>query len=210
MKRILCFAIAFLSATMTFAQTGAEIVNRMNERINARRSEGISVIAEVKIPIVGTVLTKTSALGDRRRVDVRMKERDVITFSQQDTTWIYTVQDNSVLITTDTIMSKVNSSNPEGNIDMFGDIVEVYNITIKSQNLVKWELVCKRKKGNKDDDYPKNIILEVRKDTYELISMTTKMMGISMVMRDLKFGLTQKDVTFNQANYPGVKVTDQR
>ncbi|MBO7436579.1 MAG: hypothetical protein J6T97_02050 [Bacteroidaceae bacterium] len=210
MKRILCFAIAFLSATMTFAQTGAEIVNRMNERINARRSEGISVIAEVKIPIVGTVLTKTSALGDRRRVDVRMKERDVITFSQQDTTWIYTVQDNSVLITTDTIMSKVNSSNPEGNIDMFGDIVEVYNITIKSQNLVKWELVCKRKKGNKDDDYPKNITLEVRKDTYELISMTTKMMGISMVMRDLKFGLTQKDVTFNQANYPGVKVTDQR
>ena len=210
MKRILCFAIAFLSATMTFAQTGAEIVNRMNERINARRSEGISVIAEVKIPIVGTVSTKTSALGDRRRVDVRMKERDVITFSQQDTTWIYTVQDNSVLITTDTIMSKVNSSNPEGNIDMFGDIVEVYNITIKSQNLVKWELVCKRKKGNKDDDYPKNITLEVRKDTYELISMTTKMMGISMVMRDLKFGLTQKDVTFNQANYPGVKVTDQR
>ena len=210
MKRILCFAIAFLSATMTFAQTGAEIVNRMNERINARRSEGISVIAEVKIPIVGTVSTKTSALGDRKRVDVRMKERDVITFSQQDTTWIYTVQDNSVLITTDTIMSKVNSSNPEGNIDMFGDIVEVYNITIKSQNLVKWELVCKRKKGNKDDDYPKNITLEVRKDTYELISMTTKMMGISMVMRDLKFGLTQKDVTFNQANYPGVKVTDQR
>ena len=210
MKRILCFAIAFLSATMTFAQTGAEIVNRMNERINARRSEGISVIAEVKIPIVGTVLTKTSALGDRRRVDVRMKERDVITFSQQDTTWIYTVQDNSVLITTDTIMSKVNSSNPEGNIDMFGDIVEVYNITIKSQNLVKWELVCKRKKGNKDDDYPKNITLEVRKDTYELISMTTKMMGISMVMRDLKFGLTQKDVTFNQANSPGVTVTDQR
>lgn len=210
MKRILCFAIAFLSATMTFAQTGAEIVDRMNERINARRSEGISVIAEVKIPIVGTVSTKTSALGDRKRVDVRMKERDVITFSQQDTTWIYTVQDNSVLITTDTIMSKVNSSNPEGNIDMFGDIVEVYNITIKSQNLVKWELVCKRKKGNKDDDYPKNITLEVRKDTYELISMTTKMMGISMVMRDLKFGLTQKDVTFNQANYPGVKVTDQR
>ncbi len=210
MKRILCFAIAFLSATMTFAQTGAEIVNRMNERINARRSEGISVIAEVKIPIVGTVSTKTSALGDSRRVDVRMKERDVITFSQQDTTWIYTVQDNSVLITTDTIMSKVNSSNPEGNIDMFGDIVEVYNITIKSQNLVKWELVCKRKKGNKDDDYPKNITLEVRKDTYELISMTTKMMGISMVMRDLKFGLTQKDVTFNQANYPGVKVTDRR
>ena len=194
MKRILCFAIAFLSATMTFAQTGAEIVNRMNERINARRSEGISVIAEVKIPIVGTVSTKTSALGDRKRVDVRMKERDVITFSQQDTTWIYTVQDNSVLITTDTIMSKVNSSNPEGNIDMFGDIVEVYNITIKSQNLVKWELVCKRKKGNKDDDYPKNITLEVRKDTYELISMTTKMMGISMVMRDLKFGLTQKDI----------------
>ena len=210
MKRLLCFAIAFLSATMSFAQTGAEIVNRMNERINARRSEGISVIVEVKIPIVGTVSTKTSALGDRKRVDVRMKERDVITFSLQDTTWIYTVQDNSVLITTDTIMSKVNSSNQEGNIDMFGDIVEVYDITIKSQNLVKWELVCKRKKGNKDDDYPKNITLEVRKDTYEFISMTTKMMGISMVMRDLKFGLTQKDVTFNQANYPGVKVTDQR
>jgi hypothetical protein len=41
MKRFLCFAIAFLSATLTFAQTGLEIVNRMNERINSRKADGL-------------------------------------------------------------------------------------------------------------------------------------------------------------------------
>ena len=108
-------------------------------------------------------------------------------------------------------MAQSKSSNQGGmNVDIFGDLTEGYDITIKSQNLVKWELACKRKKSNKDDDSPKNMTLEVRKETYEPISMSTKMMGINCTMHDFKFGISEKEVTFNEADFPGVTIVDNR
>ena len=95
-------------------------------------------------------------------------------------------------------------------VDMFGDIAGGYDVTIKSENLVTWELLCKKKKSNDDDDSPKKITLEVRKDSYDPISMSTKMMGITMTMSNFKFSVTEKDVTFNEADFPGVNITDQR
>lgn len=194
-----------------FAQTGAEIIDRMNERINSRSGDGISLVVDVKIPVLGAVVTKTAMLGEKSRLDMKMKEHNVVTFTQKDTLWIYTAETNSIIITNDTLMAKASSSNQGGmDMDMFGDLTEGYDITIKSQNLVKWELACKRKRSNKDDDAPKNITLEVRKETYEPISMSTKMMGINCTMHDFKFGISEKEVTFNEADFPGVTIVDQR
>ena len=213
MKRFLCFAIAFLSATLTFAQTGLEIVNRMNERINSRKADGLSVSVDVKVPIVGLVTTRTWILGDKRRVNVNMKGHDIITFNDGKTNWVYMSESNSVIITNDTIAAMVaQGQNSKGSmdVDMFGDISDGYDVTIKSENMVKWELLCKKKKSNDDDDSPKKITLEVRKDSYDPISMSTKMMGITMTMSNFKFSVTEKDVTFNEADFPGVNITDQR
>ena len=213
MKRFLCFAIAFLSATLTFAQTSLEIVNRMNERINSRKADGLSVNVDVKVPIVGLVTTRTWILGDKRRVNVNMKGHDIITFNDGKTNWVYMSESNSVIITNDTIAAMVaQTQNSKGSMDMdmFGDISGGYEVTIKSENMVKWELLCKKKKSNDDDDSPKKITLEVRKDSYDPISMSTKMMGITMTMSNFKFGITEKDVTFNVADFPDVNITDQR
>ncbi|MBR3660220.1 MAG: hypothetical protein IKN61_09965 [Bacteroidaceae bacterium] len=213
MKRFLCFAIAFLSATLTFAQTGLEIVNRMNERINSRKADGLSVNVDVKVPIVGLVTTRTWILGDKRRLNVNMKGHDIITFNDGKTNWVYMSESNSLIITNDTISAKVaQTQNSKGSMDMdmFGDISGGYEVTIKSENMVKWELLCKKKKSNDDDDSPKKITLEVRKDSYDPISMSTKMMGITMTMSNFKFGITEKDVTFNVADFPDVNITDQR
>ena len=213
MKRFLCFAIAFLSATLTFAQTGLEIVNRMNERINSRKADGLSVNVDVKVPIVGLVTTRTWILGDKRRLNVNMKGHDIITFNEGKTNWVYMSESNSLIITNDTISAKVaQTQNSKGSMDMdmFGDISGGYEVTIKSENMVKWELLCKKKKSNDDDDSPKKITLEVRKDSYDPISMSTKMMGITMTMSNFKFGITEKDVTFNVADFPDVNITDQR
>ena len=202
---------ALVWAMAAFSQTGAEIVDRMNERINSRSGDGISLVVDVKIPVLGAVATKTAVLGEKRRLDVKMKEHNVITFSEKDTIWIYTEETNSIIISNDSVMAQAKSSNQGGmDVDMFGDLTEGYDITIKSQNLVKWELACKRKRSNKDDDAPKNITLEVRKETYEPISMSTKMMGINCTMHDFKFGISEKEVTFNEADFPGVTIVDNR
>lgn len=202
---------ALVWAMAAFSQTGAEIIDRMNERINSRAGDGISLIVDVKVPVLGAIATKTAVLGEKRRLDVKMKEHNVITFSEKDTIWIYTEETNSIIISNDSVMAQAKSSNQGGmDVDMFGDLTEGYDITIKSQNLVKWELACKRKKSNKDDDAPKNITLEVRKETYEPISMSTKMMGINCTMHDFKFGISEKEVTFNEADFPGVTIVDQR
>ena len=202
---------ALVWAMAAFSQTGAEIIDRMNERINSRAGDGISLIVDVKVPVLGAIATKTAVLGEKRRLDVKMKEHNVITFSEKDTIWIYTEETNSIIISNDSVMAQSKSSNQGGmNVDIFGDLTEGYDITIKSQNLVKWELACKRKKSNKDDDSPKNMTLEVRKETYEPISMSTKMMGINCTMHDFKFGLSEKEVTFNEADFPGVTIVDNR
>ena len=202
---------ALVWAMAAFSQTGAEIIDRMNERINSRAGDGISLIVDVKVPVLGAVATKTAVLGEKRRLDVKMKEHNVITFSEKGTIWIYTEETNSIIISNDSVMAQAKSSNQGGmDVDMFGDLTEGYDITIKSQNLVKWELACKRKRSNKDDDAPKNITLEVRKETYEPISMSTKMMGINCTMHDFKFGITEKEVTFNEADFPGVTIVDNR
>ena len=185
----------------------------MNERINSRKADGLSVSVDVKVPIVGLVTTRTWILGDKRRVNVNMKGHDIITFNDGKTNWVYMSESNSVIITNDTISAKVaQTQNSKGSMDMdmFGDISGGYDVTIKSENLVKWELLCMKKKSNDDDDSPKKITLEVRKDSYDPIGMSTKMMGITMTMSNFKFGITEKDVTFNEADFPGVNITDQR
>ncbi len=209
MKRILCFAIAFISATITFAQTGAEIVNRMNQRLSDRKADGIAMSVDVKIPIVGTVTTKTYSLGKKTRLEIESSKINTITFIDDTLQWTYVPGSSEILLTNIHPGSTNASGNPGMDAGMFDDIPGGYDITIKSQNAVKWELLCKRKKSNKDDDSPKTITLEVRKDTYEPISMNAKIMGINMSMHHFIFGVSDDYVTFNPDNYPGVKITDQ-
>ena len=95
-------------------------------------------------------------------------------------------------------------------IGLFDDVADGYDISIKSENLVKWELACKKKRSNPDKDAPKNITIEVRKETYHPLSFSSKMMGLTFTMRDFTFGVTEDQVTFNPDNYPGIKITDKR
>lgn len=214
MKRILCFAIAFLSAATTFAQTGLEIVNRMNQRLSDRKADGIALSVDIKIPIVGSVTTKTYTLGKKTRLEIESSKVNTITFIYDTLQWTYVPGSSEVLLTNIRPDNANASGNPSGNpgmdAGMFDDIPGGYDISIKSQNSVKWELVCKRKKSNKDDDSPKTINLEVRKDTYEPISMSTKIMGINCTMHHFIFGVSEDYVTFNPDNFPGIKITDQR
>ena len=87
MKRILCFAIAFVCVTLTFAQTGLEIVNNMNRMMSDRKSEGLCVTIDVKIPIVGTVVTRTYSNGSKTRLEIESSKINLITFMEDSTQW---------------------------------------------------------------------------------------------------------------------------
>jgi len=210
MKRILSSLAVLVCATISFAQTGIEIVNRMNQLMTDRKAEGLGISADVKIPIVGTVTTRTYAYGNKRRIEIESSKINTITFIDDTLQWTYVPGSSEVALTNIKIGNANASNEPGMDVGMFDDIPEGYDISIKSQNSVKWELLCKRKKTNKDDDYPKNITLEVRKDTYEPISMSTKMMGINCTMHHFIFGVSEDMVTFNPDNYLNIKIVDQR
>ena len=96
------------------------------------------------------------------------------------------------------------------NIGLFNDVAEGYDISIKSENLVKWELACKKKRSHPDKDAPKNITIEVRKETYHPLSFSSKIMGLTFTMRDFTFGVSEDQVVFNPDNFPGVRIVEQQ
>ena len=210
MRKILCTFLALVWASATFAQTGLEIVNRMNEMLASHESDGNIFYIDIKMPIVGSITTKTMSLGDKARMEFNVSEIDVITYMDQTTQWMYTPGNNEVIITGATAKSNNPAVDSAMDMGMFDDIADGYDISIKSENLVKWELACKKKKKNPDKDAPKNITIEVRKETYQPLSFSTKIMGVTLTMRDFSFGVTQDQVTFNPDDYPGLKITDKR
>ena len=210
MRKILCAFLALVWASATFAQTGPEIVNRMNEMLASHESDGNIFYIDIKMPIVGSISTKAMSLGDKARMEFEVSEIKVITYMDQTTQWMYNPGNNEVIITGATAKSNNPAVDSAMDMGMFDDIADGYDISIKSENLVKWELACKKKKKNPDKDAPKNITIEVRKETYQPLSFSTKIMGVTLTMRDFSFGVTEDQVTFNPVDYPGLKITDKR
>ena len=210
MKKILLFVCAFVWAVSSFAQTGLEILNRMNERINSHESDGVVMYIDIKIPVLGAVTTKTLHLGDNTRMEIEVSGEKIITFLEDTIQWVYIPAANEASI----LGSSQKSSNPAAdsgmNIGLFNDVADGYDVSIKSENLVKWELACKKKRSNPDKDAPKNITIEVRKETYHPLSFSSKMMGLTFTMRDFSFGVNEDQVKFNPDNYPGITITDKR
>ena len=202
--------LALVWASATFAQTGLEIVNRMNEMLASHESDGTRFYIDIKMPIVGSISTKAMSLGDKARMDFEVSEIKVITYMDKTTQWMYTPGNNEVTIIGATAKSNNPAVDSAMDMGMFDDVADGYDISIKSENLVKWELACKKKRSNKDKDAPKNITIEVRKETYQPLSFSTKVMGVSLTMRDFSFGVTEDQVTFNPDDYPGIIITDKR
>jgi hypothetical protein len=63
---------------------------------------------------------------------------------------------------------------------------------------------------NKDKDDPKRIDLAVSKATYLPVYLKTKTEGVSVTMENFKIGVDEAFVSFNPADYPNVKIIDER
>ena len=63
---------------------------------------------------------------------------------------------------------------------------------------------------NTEKDDPKTMNIVVEKGTYNPKSLSAKLKGVTLTMRDLTFGIPEKRVTFNPADYPTAKIVDKR
>ena len=198
--------ICFLGmAGVLVAQTPKEILSRMDAEMDKHEKEGIIMTVDAKVPILGTMTTKTYTLGDKTRMEANMMGVEIITWTDGETAWSYNSKKNEVEIT-----KQKESSESEGDAEMFNGITDGYDVTISKETAKTWELLCKKSKSNKDKDAPKKMELVVAKGTYMPVSLKTKVSGIGITMRNISFGVTEKQVTFNADDYPGATIVDKR
>ena len=85
MKRIISIAAALSWALVSFAQTPQEIVSRMESVLDKHQNDGVKMYIDIKIPIIGTLTTKSYALGDKYYIDADAKGTRVCTWSDGKT-----------------------------------------------------------------------------------------------------------------------------
>lgn len=209
MKKILCILVTLvLSSVSVFAQTPEEIIAQMDQVMEKHEAkDGFAMVMEMKIPILGSFASAVKSWGDKMRMEIDVKGEQMITYIDGDTEWDYNVKEKVIKIKKRDVTKKTKE---EENMKMFQSATEGYDVSISKETDKAWFLRCKKNRSNTNKDDPKNMDLVVAKGTYMPISLSAKVSGITITMRDLDFNVTEKDVTFNQADYPGVKVVDER
>lgn len=205
MKRFFSFVLAAALSLCAFAQTPEEIVKRMEEVVNAHEKEGVIMDVDIKIPLLGTMTTRTYTLGVKTYMEASVKGEVVYSWSDQVTSWTYDSASKEL-----TIENASSHSSSEGDAEMFTGVTEGYDLKLQKETPEAWFFKCKRSRNNPDKDAPKSFELAVCKDNYYPYSLTAKESGVTMTMRNISFGVSEEQVTFNQADYPDAKVIDKR
>ena len=209
MKKILSLLATLFLGVAAFGQTAEEIVNRMDAEMDKHdmEKEGLFMVVDIKIPILGTMSSKVWNLGEKMRLEAETMGVKIVTWMDEKTEWTYNTKTEELEIENRKENSKSDS---EGDTEMFSGITEGYDVSIKKETADAWYILCKKSKNNKEKDDPKTMDLVVAKGTYYPMSLSAKMSGVTMTMRDLKFGVSQKDVTFDPNEFPNAKVVDKR
>ena len=207
MKRLFAFISALALAVASFAQTPEEIVDRMSEAMEQLENTGLRMTMDIKIPILGTMSTVAWSLGDKMRMEAEAMGKKIITWMDNDTEWTYTAEDNTVTIKN---RDAQKPSSEQENMKMLDSVTEGYDVFLKKETDQAWYLQCKKNKSNTKKDDPKTMDLVIAKGTYHPISLSARVSGITVTMRDLGFNVKEKEVTFNKADYPGAIIVDQR
>ena len=162
------------------------------------------MVMDLKIPILGTTTATMYMLGDKVRTETSLLGHKLITFSDGVTEWEYESKSNELTIK----KAPADDSSPEA--EMFEGITDGYDVTLKNETADAWYLVCKKSKDNIDKDDPSKMDLVVSKKTYLPISLSTKMQGVRLTLRDVVVGVDEKLLDFRVEDYPDAKIIDQR
>lgn len=212
MKRILVFlalcslALAFPAFTLS-AQTAEEIVARMDQELKRSDTEGLYLVMEMKIPIVGTVPSRVYSLGKKARAEMEAKDKKTILWMDGTNTWTYDLNKNEIVITK---KDQEKQSDTENNLQMLEGLTDGYKVHIQKETAEAWYLRCTKTADNKDKDAPKRMDLVVSKETHLPLLFTASVSIVTMTMKDITLGVTEEQVTFDPAKYPTATIIDQR
>ena len=205
MKRLLIGFVAMIAlVSATWAQTPEEILRKMDEAMSSAETRGLSMAMDMKVPILGTTTTMMYMLGDKTRTETKILGHLLLTFSDGVSEYEYDTVKNELVI------EDAAPGDEESEAEMFSDITDGYDVTLKKQTDDAWYFLCKKSKDNTDKDAPDKMDLVVSKVTNLPISLSTKVSGVKVTLRDVKIGVNPALVTFNPAEYPDAKVIDKR
>ena len=208
MKKLLSIITFIAFAAVSMAQTPNEIVSRMEEELAKHdKSEGFAMTLDFKMIILGSVSTRVYALGDKTRMEGLIKDNKIITWKDSKTEWTYDSSKNEIEITK--AEPKADSESDE-NMKMFSNVTEGYDVKIDKETPTEWHLRCKKSRSNHDKNDPKKMDLVVEKETYWPVSLTASLKGVTMTMREITYGVTEEQVTFDPKAYPNATVVDKR
>ena len=208
MKRFFALLTACLLAWAAYAQTAEEIIAKMDEVMEqVGEDSGLRMTMDMKIPILGTLSTKAWALGDKMRMEAEMMGKKLVTWQDGDTEWTYDASENTITIEN---QDKSKKSDEKENMKMFQSATEGYDVSIGKETASSWTIKCKKNRSNTNKDDPKNMEIVVAKGTYYPMSLSAKVDMVTVTMRNLQFSVSEKDVTFNKADYPGATIIDKR
>lgn len=209
MKRILVLLLALAGVVSALAQTPEEIISRMEAVMDGHEKDGIEMVLDLKIPILGTFSTRTWTLEKKTRMEMEKSGVKVITWIDGDVSRTYDPSKNEITITRNEAGKK---DDPKENDDMkmFDDITGGYTASIKKETASEWQIVCRKSRSNTDKDAPKTMDLTIAKGSYLPRSLSAKAKGVTFTIRDLSFGVSESQVTFNPADYPTATMVDKR
>ena len=208
MKRFfICIAALLASVAISFAQTPEEIIERMDSEMKKADEMGLAITMDLTIPIIGKTSAAMRVRGDKSRTEMSIKDVKETLWMDKTTMWTYSSTSNEVVIE-----SRKNDSknSQEENIEMFSGITEGYDVKLEKETADTWQFRCDKSKSNTNKDDPKKMTLIVSKKDYMPISLSTKVKGITVTMRDAKLGVSESEVTFNASSLPSVTITDKR
>ncbi|MBO6248564.1 MAG: hypothetical protein J6N54_07125, partial [Bacteroidales bacterium] len=98
-KRLTLVLFALVALAFSgFAQTADEIVARMEKEVARGEKEGVAMTMTMKIPLVDEIVTKMKVIGDDTRSVVKMKEEDMVIWTDKTTIRSYSSKSNEIVI----------------------------------------------------------------------------------------------------------------
>lgn len=206
MKKIVSVLSLLAIAVSAWAQSAEEILSRMEKIMSEGEGKGIIMTIETKVAVIGKMSMKTYTLGDKMRMETKIMGVQSITWSDGTTEWSYDSKTKKVVVEN----ASASSAEDSGDAEMFEGIADGYDVSIKKETADAWYINCKKSASNTDKDDPKDMEVVVAKRTFHPISLSTKMSGVTLTMKDIRFGVKESDVTFDINQLPGAKLVDKR
>ena len=209
MKKLIAIISFIALATVAMAQTAEEIITRMEAEMSKHdESEGVAMTMDMKIIFVGTISSRNYVLGDKMRIEaINDDGKNYITWSDGMTDWVYDSEKKEIEITNAKPKEKTETNS---DTKLFQGITDGYEVKIDKETATEWHIRCKRSKSNPDKDDPKRMDLVVAKGTYWPVSLSTSVTAATVTLRDISFGVTEKQVTFNPKDFPNATIVDKR